>query len=82
MFKRFISYYKPYKGMFFLDMLASLFIAIIGMGYPILTNTVLKEIVPSTEILNDKKINFIIIFAICLLALCTVTYFRNRKAHQ
>ena len=52
MFKRFISYYKPYKGMFFLDMLASLFIAIIGMGYPILTNTVLKEIVPSTEILN------------------------------
>jgi len=67
-FKRFISYYKPYKGMFFLDMLASLFIAIIGMGYPILTNTVLKEIVPSTEILNDKKINFIIIFAICLLA--------------
>ena len=40
MFKRFISYYKPYKGMFFLDMLASLFIAIIGMGYPILTNTV------------------------------------------
>ena len=68
MFKRFISYYKPYKGMFFLDMLASLFIAIIGMGYPILTNTVLKEIVPSTEILNDKKINFIIIFAICLLA--------------
>ena len=62
MFKRFISYYKPYKGMFFLDMLASLFISIIGMCYPILTNTILDELVP------NKNIKFIIIFGICLFA--------------
>lgn len=60
MFKRFISYYKPYKGMFFLDMLASLLISIIGMGYPILTNTILDKFVP------NKEIKYIVIFGCCL----------------
>ena len=32
MLKRFVKYYKPYKGMFTLDMTASLLIAIIGMA--------------------------------------------------
>ena len=68
MLKKFISYYKPYKLMFLLDMLASLLIAIIGMGYPILTNKVLKEIVPNNEIVIDNKINFIIIFSLALSA--------------
>ena len=62
MFKRFISYYKPYKGMFFLDMLASLLISIIGMGYPILTNTILDKFVP------NKEIKYIVIFGCCLFA--------------
>lgn len=68
MFKKFISYYKPYKGMFILDMLASLLISIIGMGYPILTNTVLTKIVPNEDLVLDEKLKFIIIFGLCLLA--------------
>lgn len=68
MLKRFFSYYKPYKGMFMLDMLASLFIALIGMCYPILTNTILDDIVPNELMVMDEKIKFIIIFGICLLA--------------
>lgn len=68
MLKRFFSYYKPYKGMFMLDMLASLFIALIGMCYPILTNTILDDIVPDELMLIDEKIKFIIIFGACLLA--------------
>lgn len=68
MFKKFISYYKPYKGMFILDMLASLLISIIGMGYPILTNTVLNKIVPNEDLVLDEKLKFIIIFGLCLLA--------------
>lgn len=58
MFKKFISYYKPYKGMFILDMLASLLISIIGMGYPILTNTVLNKIVPNEDFVLDEKLKF------------------------
>jgi len=68
MLKRFFSYYKPYKGMFMLDMLASLFIALIGMCYPVLTNTILDDIVPNELMLIDEKIKFIIIFGACLLA--------------
>lgn len=68
MFKKFVGYYKPYKGMFCLDMLASLFISLIGMGYPILTNTILEKIVPNTELLNDEKIRFILILGFSLLA--------------
>lgn len=68
MFKKFISYYNPYKGMFILDMLASLLISIIGMGYPILTNTVLNKIVPNEDFVLDEKLKFIIIFGLCLLA--------------
>lgn len=62
MFKRFLGYYSPYKGMFCLDMLASLMISLIGMGYPILTNTILNDLVP------NKNIQWIIIFGLCLFA--------------
>lgn len=71
MFKRFVSYYKPYKVMFALDMLASLLIAIIGMGYPILTNKILRSIVPSVELSQNDKIKWIIILGVCLL-LCYI----------
>ena len=61
MLKKFISYYKPCKKMFFLDMLASLFIAIIGMGYPILTNIILEDYAPK----KDQRM--ILILGACLL---------------
>ena len=61
MLKKFISYYKPYKGMFALDMLASLMISLVGMAYPILTNKITKEFV------HEGKIELIIIFGIGLL---------------
>lgn len=61
MLKKFISYYKPYKGMFALDMLASLLISLVGMAYPILTNKITKEFVYQGEI------KWIIIFGVGLL---------------
>lgn len=68
MLKRFISYYKPYKGMFTLDMLASLFIAIIGMAYPILTNIILRNVVPDEQMEETRKITLICILASILIA--------------
>ena len=47
MFKRFLSYYKPHKGMFALDMLASLLISLIGMVYPVVTNRMLNDFFPN-----------------------------------
>lgn len=63
MFKRFVAYYKPHKTLFFFDMLASLFIALIGMLYPIITREVFNVYVP------DGDIKMIIILGIVLLLL-------------
>ena len=52
MLKRFISYYKPHRGMFVLDMLAALLIAVTGMVYPIVTNKMLKEYIPNQNYRN------------------------------
>ena len=69
MLKKFISYYKPYKKMFALDMLASLFISLIGLVYPILTNKITKEFV------NDGNVNMILIFGIGLLVCYIIRMF-------
>ncbi|HRF70504.1 MAG TPA: ABC transporter ATP-binding protein, partial [Candidatus Pelethenecus sp.] len=61
MFRRFMKYYKPYKKMFFLDMLAALFISLIGLLYPILTNLILKRFIP------NKEIKLIILLGVALL---------------
>ena len=47
MLKRFVAYYKPYKKLFVLDMLASLLISVIGMTYPIVTNRMLNDYIPN-----------------------------------
>ena len=43
MLKRFISYYKPYKKLLILDMIAALLISVTGMIYPIITRTMLND---------------------------------------
>ena len=63
MFKSFISYYKPYKLIFFLDMLASFFVSAIAMVYPILTEYMIGDFIP------NKKINFVILGGSILLIL-------------
>ena len=66
MFKRFISYYKPHKKMLTLDMLASLFISIIGMVYPVVTNNMLNTYIP------QKMYTTIVIAGIIVLALYVI----------
>ena len=46
MLKKFIGYYKPYRKMLMLDMLASFFISLIGMVYPIVTRGMLETLIP------------------------------------
>ena len=47
LFRRFVQYYKPHKKAFALDMLASLFISLIGMVYPVITNLMLNDYIPN-----------------------------------
>ena len=79
MLKRFLSYYKPYKFMFTLDMLASLLVAVIGMFYPIITRSMLNEYIPNAE--HQK----IMIFGCVLLGLyllkMLLNYFIQYQGH-
>lgn len=67
--KKFISYYKPHKLIFALDMTASFLVAAIGMGYPVLTRMVLNDFVP------NKNILWIILSGVILLAIYCVRMF-------
>ncbi len=63
MLKRFIQYYKPHRKMLALDMLAALFISLIGMTYPIVTNRMLNDYIP------NKMYSTIVIAGLSVLAL-------------
>jgi len=63
MLKKFLHYYKPYKKLFCLDMLASLLISFIGLVYPIVTNTMLNDLIP------NKKFRFVIVGGVAVLIL-------------
>ena len=63
MFKRFLVYYKPHRKMLALDMIASLFISIIGMVYPVITRSMLNEYIP------NKMYRSIVIAGAIVLAL-------------
>lgn len=63
MLKRFIAYYKPHKKLFFMDMLASLLVSLIGMLYPIITRNMLNDYVP------NHKMNLIVMWGLALLGL-------------
>lgn len=49
MFKKFLSYYKPHKKLFIADMTASLFISLIGLVYPVITNIMLNNLIPKRK---------------------------------
>ena len=66
MIKRFIQYYKPHKLIFILDMVASFLVAVIGIGYPIVTRLMLNDWVP------NRIINSIIIGGILLLLIYVI----------
>ena len=64
--RRFIAYYKPHKVLFFFDMLASFLVAVIGMGYPILTRYLINDFIP------NNKVDLVIISAISLFGIYLV----------
>ncbi len=61
MFKRFISYYKPYLKTFVLDMSCALGNSAVAVLYPILTRYMLNDLIP------NRKFNLILIFGGVLL---------------
>ncbi len=79
MLKRFLSYYKPHKKIFILDMLASLLVSLSGIVYPIVTRRMLNDFIPG------EKYDLIIIWGVALLFIYIVrmllNYFIQYKGH-
>lgn len=71
MLKRFISYYRPHKTIFVLDMLVSLLVALVGIVYPIITREMLNELIP------NKQYRMIVFAGIGLLLLYVVRMLLN-----
>ncbi|MBR1842732.1 MAG: ABC transporter ATP-binding protein [Oscillospiraceae bacterium] len=66
LFKRFLNYYKPHKLMLAGDMLASLFISVIGMVYPVMTRNMLNIYIP------ERQYAAIVISGVSVLVLYTI----------
>lgn len=63
MIKKFISYYKPYKKLFFMDLLVATISALCDLVYPMITRNVVNRVIP------NKEFRFIGIFAGVLIAI-------------
>ncbi|EHK2346146.1 ABC transporter ATP-binding protein [Clostridium perfringens] len=60
MLKRFIRYYKPYKKLFILDLLAAFLVSACDLFYPMITRNIINDIIP------NKQIKLLFVFAIVL----------------
>ncbi|MBQ6849390.1 MAG: ABC transporter ATP-binding protein [Clostridia bacterium] len=50
MIRKFASYYKPYLGLFSIDMLCALFIAAVDLLYPLISKYALEELLPANQV--------------------------------
>lgn len=63
MIKKFISYYKPYRKLFILDLLVATIATICSLIYPMMTRVLINETIP------NKEVKVIGIFAVVLMLL-------------
>ena len=71
MIKRFLSYYKPYKLLFFIDMASAIIIAACNLIYPSVVKNVINKYVPE-GMLNMLLISSAVLLGIYLIkAACT-----------
>ena len=79
MLKKFIKYYKPYKKLFILDMIAALLFSVCDLIYPIITRNIMNEVVP------NKDVRMLIVFAVTLMAIfllkAGLNYFMQYYGH-
>lgn len=71
MLKKFLSYYKPHKKIFILDMIASFLVSTIGIVYPIITRTMINDLIP------NRNLRMIVICGISLMLLYIFKMFLN-----
>lgn len=71
--KRFAAYYKPYKGMFFMDMFCALTLSMIDLIFPLIVKYLLNDIYVNKS--SNEIIYFVGLIGISLLIMYIVRYF-------
>lgn len=61
MIKEFVKYYKPYKKLFILDLLAAFLFAVCDLVYPMITRNIMDDVIP------NKNLRLLWVFAITLI---------------
>lgn len=79
MLKEFIKYYKPYKKLFVLDLMAAFSVALCDLVYPMITRSIMDNAVP------NKDGRMLLVFAVTLLAIFIIkaglNYFMQYWGH-
>ncbi len=71
MLKRFLHYYGPHKKVFAMDMIASLLVSLASVLYPMITRTMLNDLIP------NRNYRMIVIFGLSLLGIYIVRMLLN-----
>ena len=80
MLKKFLSYYKPHRLIFTLDMLASFVVSMVGIFYPIVTRSMVSEFTDGkrdTKIIVGGAVLLVILYVVRLL----LNYFIQYEGH-
>lgn len=80
MFKRFVSYYKPHKKIFILDMMAAFMISICDLVYPVITRNMLNVYIPNQNL--RLLVTSALILLIIYLLKMGLTYFVDFMGHM
>lgn len=71
MIKRFISYYKPHKKLFFIDMFFALMISVFDLIFPIFTRNMINVIIP------EGRMDLLLKWTIVMMFLFVLRYISN-----
>ncbi|WP_418963802.1 ABC transporter ATP-binding protein [Cetobacterium sp.] len=77
--KKFISYYKPYKKLFFLDLLAAITVSICDLIYPMLSRVAVNNYIPNRHYKSIIALAVILLVIYIIKLLCN--YFMNYWGH-
>jgi ATP-binding cassette subfamily B protein len=70
--RKFISYYKPYKGMFFMDMFCAFVLSVIDLIFPIIVRYLLDDVYTQDE---ARIIKYVVIIGSALFIMYILRYF-------
>jgi len=64
--KEFISYYKPHKRLFFIDMFFAFLVSVFDLVFPIFTRTMINDIIPNGRMDLLLRWSMIMMFLFCI----------------